>query len=98
MALKAQTRVAGHEFLIKTPIGLIRVRSNTNLRQEVSRPTVYVDFVNVEGDIPLAKVEYDPDEGGVFTKVFGDMYEDNPTHCVLHKGLDLLWDGVDEED
>lgn len=83
-----------HEFFVRTPIGLIRVCSNTTAKKGSDRPAIFVEFVNCEGNIPMATIEYDPNQTSIITKVFGDMYENEPTQIVQHKDLDLLWDGV----
>lgn len=81
---------SNNAVVVRTPIGVLKVSSSSPTCKLGDIPKINVEFVHPEGNIPIATVEYNGEDKGVYTKVFGDMYRDEPTDIVRHDGLDLL--------
>lgn len=76
------------EFYVDTPIGKLRIWAKHEVDTPKDFPGVFIDFVDKEnGDILLACVEYDHLGGGIYTRVYGDSYNDAPTDSIYHEDL-----------
>lgn len=76
------------EFYVDTLLGRLKVWAKHETDTPNDYPGVFIDFVDEqEGDILLACVEYDHLGGGIYTRVYGDIFDDGPTDSVLHEGL-----------
>jgi len=88
------------EFFIDTPLGKLRVWAKHEIDTPEDFPGVFVDMVDEKhGDLCLACVEYDHLGGGIYTRVYGDAFDDSPTDSVFHEGIeDYLESGCLETD
>lgn len=81
--------IPDREFVVRTPLGCMRVWCE-ELSSEIDLPVIRVDYMHEDGNIPLAATSYDYSSNNIYTEIFGNIYEDEPTVRVPHRDINKV--------